>query len=138
MKHESLWRTGWERVVVWLVVGTMVGALAAQEPPPTPETDPPERPVAGEAAQKLRGRLPAYYAKVVSDKQREEIYGIQAKYNAQIAKLKEQLDELTKKRDTEVEEVLSDEQRAEIARMKSERRTRAGSKASQEAEAEGG
>ena len=134
MRHESLWKTGWERVVACLVVGTMVGALAAQEPPRTSETDPPERPAAGEAAQKPRNRLPAYYAKVVSDKQRDEIYVILAKYNAQIAKLKEQLDELTTNRDTEVEEVLSDEQCAEIARMKSERRARSGSKASQEAE----
>ena len=75
-------------------------------------------------AKKLRGRLPAYYGKVVSDKQRQEIYKIQAKFNEQIMKLKEQLAELVTKRDTEVEQVLSDEQRAEIAKLKEARRSR--------------
>ena len=74
------------------------------------------------AAKKPRGRLPAYYGKVVTDKQREEIYEIQAKFTEQIAKLQEQLAALTVQRDTEIEKVLTDEQRAEIARLKSERR----------------
>ena len=86
----------------------------------------PDKPAASQAkeAKKLRGRLPAYYGKVVSDKQRQEIYKIQAKFNEQIMKLKEQLAELVTKRDTEVEQVLSDEQRAEIAKLKEARRSR--------------
>ncbi len=81
-------------------------------------------------AKPFRGRLPAYFGKVVSDKQRAEIYAIQARYNEQLEKLQEQLETLTAKRDTEVEEVLTDEQRAEIAKLKQARSSRRSSTSS--------
>ena len=55
-------------------------------------TPPPAAAAENGAAKKPRGRLPAYYGKVVTDKQREQIYEIQAKFNEQIAKLQQQLD----------------------------------------------
>ncbi len=140
VKHESLRRIVWRRVLPLLVISAWATASAAQEPAGKPAAAAPDKSAAADAgaARKPRGRLPAYYAKVVSDKQRATIYEIQAKYNAQLAKLKEQVDELTVKRDSEVEKVLSEEQRKEIARMKAERRARAGGKASASAAADGG
>jgi Spy/CpxP family protein refolding chaperone len=140
MKHESLrnWLVG--PITTLLLATLLVTAGAAQEPPANPGAEPPGKPAvtAPKERKKPRGRLPAYFAKVVTDKQREQIYEIQAKYNDQIAKLKEQLVELSTKRDSEVEQVLTDEQRAEIAKLKSQRRSRRAEPAQEDAAAENG
>jgi hypothetical protein len=122
-----------------LLSGLLMAAAAAQEPAPPPGVEPSEKPVVTtpQERNKTRGRLPAYFGKVVNDKQREEIYEIQAKYNEQIAKLKEQLEELTTKRDSEVEQVLSDEQRAEIAKLKSQRQSRRSGTSEEDASSDG-
>jgi Spy/CpxP family protein refolding chaperone len=139
MKHES-WRKEVAGLLVALVL-TAWGSLPgfAQEAQPAGAGAPPPA-AAPEAstAKKTRGRLPAYYGKVVTDKQREQIYEIQAKFTEQIAKLQEQLDALVAKRDAEVEQVLTDEQRAEIARLKSERKARRTGEAPEDAAPSGG
>lgn len=63
---------------------------------------------------KPRGRLPNYYAAVVSQAQREKIYGIQAKYTDRIEELQKQLDALKNQRDDEVEAVLTPDQLAKV------------------------
>lgn len=63
---------------------------------------------------KPRGRLPNYYSKVVTSEQREEIYKLQATYNAQIEELQKQIVDVTKKRDEEVRGVLSPEQQKQV------------------------
>ncbi len=60
-------------------------------------------------------RLPNYYARVVSDDQRQQIYEIQDKHSPQIDELQKQLDEAVAARDKEIEGVLTEEQ---IARVK--------------------
>ena len=67
---------------------------------------------------KARGRLPAYYAKVVTADQRKEIYSIQAKYNLEIGKLRQQLMKLIKDRNRDVEEVLSTDQLQKVKTMR--------------------
>lgn len=67
-----------------------------------------------------KGQLPAYYGKVVTDAQKEKIYGIQAKYRTQLDSLEEQIDALKKKRDAEVEGVLDAEQLAKVKAAKDE------------------
>ena len=62
----------------------------------------------------FHGRLPAYYGKVVNERQREQIYAIQRHYFVQIEDLKAKLEAVTKKRDAEVSAVLSPQQQAEI------------------------
>lgn len=131
MKHESLRTFVWGPIFALLLATVLALPGAAQEPPKKPAVQPPAKPaVTKQETNKPKGRLPAYFGKVVSQKQREEIYAIQAKYNEEIDKLKEQLEELTTKRDTEVEQVLTDEQRTEIAQMKNARRSRSSSKSS--------
>ena len=123
MKPESLRKRTVGPLVAVLLATLLATAVAAQEPPKATGADPPDKPAAKEP-KKPRGRLPAYYGKIVDQKQRKEIYLIQAKFAEQIDKLKLQLQELASQRDTEVEKVLTDDQRAELARMKSERRAR--------------
>ncbi|MFW6169220.1 MAG: hypothetical protein ACODAD_01940 [Planctomycetota bacterium] len=134
MKHES-----WPRMVVGLFSGVLLAALlvaptVGQEKPPEEGADPPKK-VESESPstpsiddpkerKRLRLRLPTYYGRVVTDTQREEIYRIQAKYNSNILRLKEELESLSAKRDSEVKGVLSEEQRAEVAQYWATRRGR--------------
>lgn len=134
MKHESLRRVVMECVVLGLLTLGWSGVAGAQPPadrgdgPPAaadaPDAAPAPVPVEGSPAKKTVRRLPPYYGKVVTDRQREAIYAIQAKFNDEIAKLQAQLETLAAKRDAEIEQTLTDEQRSEIARLKGERKTR--------------
>ena len=128
MKHESLQRTVVSSLVALLLTALWTASAIAQETPQPGAAE--QSPAAAaattdaNAAKKPKGRLPAYYGKVVTDKQREQIYEIQAKFTEQIVKLQEQLAALSTKRDAEIAQVLTEEQRAEIARLKSERKSR--------------
>ena len=66
-----------------------------------------------EVPKKPRGRLPAYFAAVVTTKQRETIYEIQATFNAQIEELRQQIATLEAQRNKDVDAVLSPDQMAE-------------------------
>jgi TolA-binding protein len=61
------------------------------------------------------GRLPAGYSVVVKKSQRKAIYAIQDTYQKQIDVLNQQIAALEKKRDAEIDAVLSDEQRTILA-----------------------
>lgn len=73
-----------------------------------------------EALPPFRPRLPAYYGRVVDEKQRQKIYDIQRKYHPQIAELQRQLEKLIAQRDAEIEAVLTPQQKAEIQKMREE------------------
>jgi len=93
------------------------------------------------AAKKPSGRLPTYFAAVVSQKQREAIYKLQADYEAQLEKLQAQIDALVVERDREVDALLSAEQLAEVNKKREEakkkRAERSSSKASETKTTEG-
>ncbi len=76
------------------------------------------------ARKKARGRLPMYFGKVVTQQQREDIYEIQARFAVQIEQLRKQMEELIRKRDAEVESVLTAEQLAEVKKLKAEAKKR--------------
>lgn len=57
-----------------------------------------------------KGKLPPYYADIISGEQREKIYAIQAKYDDQVKELNTQLAALAKKINDEIETVLTKEQ----------------------------
>jgi hypothetical protein len=59
---------------------------------------------------KAKGRLPAYYAEIVNDEQKAKIYDIQSKYSKKLESLNEQLLEVTKQQNTEIEDVLTADQ----------------------------
>ncbi|MBM4092212.1 MAG: hypothetical protein FJ276_22705 [Planctomycetes bacterium] len=146
MKHESLRKVVVNLVVLLLLAVWTASAVTAQDVPATPgegpaagqsageaPAPPADKQEAGKARKEPRGRLPAYYSKVVTEKQRAEIYDIQAKYNGQIEALQEQLEALAKNRDAEVEGVLTEEQLAEVTKMREAQRTARKSKASEAA-----
>jgi TolA-binding protein len=86
-----------------LLLTTASGSLSAQEAAaPT------------KARAKPRGRLPAYYAQVVSNLQRERIYKVQQSYSEQIEALEAQLKDLQTKMQTEIRGVLTPEQQKKI------------------------
>ncbi|MGB9688715.1 hypothetical protein [Thermogutta sp.] len=82
----------------------------------------------------FRPRLPAYYGKVVDEKQRQKIYDIQRKYHAQIAELQRQLEKLIAQRDAEIEAVLTPQQKTEIEKMQQEAAARRSKNAKSEGE----
>jgi len=142
MKHESLRAKVLGLLSVMLVATLVARSGMGQESGQKPDPDPPKEEKAepsqdaavekpGEPSididdpkerKRLKVRLPTYYSRVVTDEQRDRIYTIQAKFNSQILKLNDQLKSLTTKRDAEVEKVLTEEQRAEIASLWEERR----------------
>ena len=80
-----------------------------------------------------RGRIPNGFGKVgVTEKQRSEIYRIQAQYQEEIQNLQDELDELKAREYLEVYDVLTDDQKASLKTMREEasaaRKKRAASK----------
>jgi len=73
---------------------------------------------------KTRGRLPNYFAAVVSQSQREQVYAIQARYAKQIDDLQRQIDELETARDKEVDGVLTAEQLEKVNAKREEAKAR--------------
>lgn len=72
-------------------------------------------PTPAKVARKSAGRLPSHYGKLgVSSEQRAKIYGVQATYKKQIADLQAQIDALKTKQNTEVQAVLTAEQKKKL------------------------
>lgn len=104
------------------VVFPLIASLSLAQAPEKKASDG-AKPAAGAPAKaraKPRGRLPAYYARVVSGEQREKIYAIQQSYEAKIADLQAQLKALTDKRDAEVAAVLTADQKAKVDQLASD------------------
>jgi TolA-binding protein len=77
--------------------------------------------VAQEAEKKATGRLPNNYGRIgLTEAQRAKIYGVQMKYGEQIDALIKQVEELRQKRDTEIEAVLTPEQRENLKKLTAE------------------
>ena len=81
-------------------------------------------PATSQKTEKLRGRLPAYFGKVVDQSQRQEIYQIQADYKDRIGKLQSALAELVQQRDCEILMVLSADQLVELKALQKAARER--------------
>lgn len=64
------------------------------------------------------GQLPAYYAKVVTPEQREQIIKIQEEYQPRIEALEAQLRALINERNEKIEAVLTPEQKKQIEEAK--------------------
>jgi hypothetical protein len=79
---------------------------------------------AAKAEKKAAGRLPPYYGEVVSKEQREKIYAVQAKYAEQIEKLLLEVETLEKQQMSEIEGVLSQEQRDQVAKRVSDAKSK--------------
>ncbi len=67
-------------------------------------------------------RLPAYYGKVITPEQREQIYQIQDEYGPEIARLRKALKKVVDERDRRVQALLSAEQKQQLEEIRAERR----------------
>ncbi len=67
----------------------------------------------------LTGRLPRYFSSLVDEKQRDEIYEIQASYRDKIEELEKQLADLRSKEMAAIEKVLTTTQRKKLADLRS-------------------
>jgi hypothetical protein len=134
-------RAGSTRVLVGAVFAlvavamAVAGGLAIGQPPSSAEArsgeapaakskeSPAETPVPEDAKPKkreFRGRLPAYYNRVVDEEQRAKIYAIQREYAPKIDALKAQLEALTAERNEKVVAVLTPEQRTTVEKLRAE------------------
>ena len=69
--------------------------------------------------EQLTGRLPRYFSSLVDEKQRDEIYEIQASYRDKIEELEKQLADLRSKEMAAIEKVLTTTQRKKLADLRS-------------------
>jgi hypothetical protein len=114
MRLTSLRTVVWSGLAILAVLAAGVGNTASAQK--KAESGGKAKAAAGEKKAKApRGRLPAYYAQVVDEKQREAIYKIQQEYEPKIADLRAQLDKLTKERDAKTAAVLTPEQQKKVA-----------------------
>lgn len=79
-----------------------------------------EKKPAAQARAKPKGRLPAYYAKVVDAAQRAEIYKLQESFAAKREALEKQLAALKSEEDAAVEAVLTPQQKQKLAALREE------------------
>lgn len=73
-----------------------------------------------EAKKQRTARLPAHYAKVVTDEQRSDIYAIQEQFEPKLAKARAELKAVVDERDAAIEKVLSAQQRKDVAKLRAE------------------
>lgn len=83
-------------------------------------------------AKKFRGRLPAYFSSVVSEKQRRQIYEVQKEYFERIEALKAQLATLIQEQDEKIDAVLSEEQRQQVETLRANAKAKRGGQAAEE------
>ncbi|MCL2348226.1 MAG: hypothetical protein FWC50_08185 [Planctomycetaceae bacterium] len=67
-----------------------------------------------EVTKKFARRLPNFYREVINEKQKAEIYEIQASYFQVVESLKLRLEKLEAERDAQIESVLTADQKAQV------------------------
>ena len=104
-------RTIATRLVCWMTLMSLaVVFIAVEQPILGAEGKAPLKKILGRKGR----RLPAHYAQVVNEKQREEIYKIEDEYQPKIEALQKQLDALKKERDEKISAVLTAEQKKQL------------------------
>lgn len=99
------------RFAWWVALVSMAAASADAKRPVAGEQG---KPVVEKSASGTSHRLPAHYAQVVNQKQREQIYKIQDEYQPRIETLQKQLNALKKERERKIVALLTAEQRRQI------------------------
>jgi hypothetical protein len=100
------------RLFLGIALCTASATLLAE----TPRVSAADGQPAGRVVKKIRarGRLPNYYANVVTEKQKEDIYKIQEEYKPKIDAAKAQLDALNKEMNEKISAVLTAEQKKKV------------------------
>jgi hypothetical protein len=105
--RENMWRKAGFAAVIVAAAGMVIGSN-----PLSSGQDAKEK--------KAKGRLPAYYADIVNDDQKTKIYAIQSKYAKKLESLNEQLLEVTKQQNSEIEDVLTADQKEKVKKAQEE------------------
>lgn len=109
---DSLWR----KVALCALLVPVLGLLVVSSPLSIGQ----DKAKKAEKTEKTKGRLPAYFADVVSEDQKAKIYAIQEKYADQIKELNAQLAAVAKKQNDEIDAVLTAEQKGKIDAARAE------------------
>jgi hypothetical protein len=72
---------------------------------------------AGKKAAEQGGPLPPFYAEVLTEEQRQQVYKIQAEYGAKIAEVRELFAKLNKEKKEKIDAVPTAEQKQKIAQL---------------------
>jgi hypothetical protein len=81
-----------------------------------PAADAPTKPKAADSGEegKLKGRLPAYFAKLVDKDQKEAIYKIEDEYGPKIKALQQQVHDMEAERNGKIRAVLTPDQQKKL------------------------
>jgi hypothetical protein len=120
-----------KRMRSWISLSTLLVAMLAATSSWQPLAAQ-DATTSAKARAKPRGRLPAYYAQVVSNLQRERIYSLQQSYAEQIEALEAQLKDLQTKMQGEIRGVLTPEQQKKVDELTEAARKSRGGKAAAE------
>jgi len=99
---------------ILIVVAILVALLATNRSSSTAQEKEKKDTAPAARLHKHRGRLPNFYAKIVTPDQREQIYKVQSRYQSQIEALRKQLREAVAKRNAEIRELLTPEQQKRL------------------------
>ena len=100
-----------------LLAGLLVlsGGTSGQEKKDDPKKDVKKDDTTKKDEPKAKGMLPMNWGKIgLDDKQKQEIYKVQGKYNEEIDKLEAKIKEIKLTRDKEMKAVLSPEQKKKL------------------------
>lgn len=108
---DSMWKKLLVAAALLVIVGSFVGTgpLSIGQEAKAPK-----------AEKKAKGRLPPYFAGIVTEEQRQKIYEIQAKYAKDREALEAQLEELRSIESGEIEAVLDAEQKEKLRKAREE------------------
>lgn len=102
------------RLVCWTIFASLAVAIGmAGQPALGQDAKAPVRKAISKKVKAAR-HLPSYYAKVVTDEQREAINKIQEEYQPKIEALQKQLAELKKEKEDKIAAVLTAEQKKQV------------------------
>lgn len=135
MQHFALRLGGLGAVAALVIGGVLIGSRtpaedtaaqpqASTQQPATANADESKAASQTRDATEFRPRLPAYYARVVTEEQRQKIYAIQREYHPRIAALRKQLEDLIAEQNGKIEAVLTPQQKVELERLRQEAATR--------------
>jgi hypothetical protein len=100
------------------VATTTVRSEPKGSEPPKSEATAPKKAAKAAAAKKARPRLPKHYGQLgLTPAQKDQVYAVQAKYQAEIAELQKKLNEVRALRDKDAAEILSEDQKKHLAEL---------------------
>jgi hypothetical protein len=112
-------------LITRICLAAILGLLCVPARPGLAQDKPTPRATGDQAAAKpFKGRLPTYFAQVVTSAQRTEIYSVQSRHAQSLERLRKQLKQLTAERDMEVWNVLTDIQQDEVTSLREAARKR--------------